>query len=76
MPRIIADHTIRVTQSNEVWQLMRRGRTIAFIERAWDDLHWLLFLVDAHGDLHLSGTYRHTAALKAHVRLWARASSP
>lgn len=76
MRRIIANPTIRVTQSNEVWRLMRQGHTISVIERAWDDLHWLLFLADADGDLRLSGTYRYTAALKAHLRLWARTSSP
>ena len=61
-----------VTQSADIWKVTRDGQTIAVIERAWDDCHWLLFLADREGELVCQNAYRRVAALKACLRLMAR----
>lgn len=75
MQRNAANQTIQCTQAKEVWQLTRRGRVLAVIERAWDDQHWLLFFADTAGEFSFSRAYRRTATLKAQLRLWARRCS-
>ena len=48
-------NAITVSQTADLWHLQRNGQTLAVIERAWDDHHWLLFLADGHGELVCQG---------------------
>ena len=61
-----------VTQTADIWQITRDGLTVAVIERAWDDYHWLLFLADAEGHLVYQNAYYRVAALKVCLLLMAR----
>lgn len=66
---------IAVTQAAEVWQLTRNWQTLAVIERAWDDHHWLLFLADGHGELVCQGAVGRIASRKTCLTMWARRNS-
>lgn len=66
------DDCIHVSQSDNVWKLNRNGHTVAVIERAWDDVHWLLFIVDDIGELACKGAYRHLPTIKTCLRIWTR----
>lgn len=67
--------TPEVSATSDYWQLKRRGKPLAIIERAWDDYHWLLFLADADGELVCQNAYRRVATLKACLRLWVQRNS-
>lgn len=63
---------ILVTQTADIWQITHNGQTVAVIERAWDDYHWLLFLADAERHLVYQNAYYRVAALKVCFLLMAR----
>lgn len=69
---IHSDNRVQCSQTDDVWQLKRHGRTLAVIERSWDDIRWLVFLADDDGELVCAGAHRHLASLKACLRIWAR----
>lgn len=68
-------HALSITQTADYWKVSRGANTIAVIERAWDDYHWLLFVTDAEGELVCHGAYCKVAYLKACVRIWTRRNS-
>lgn len=65
-------NAITVSQTADLWHLQRNGQTLAVIERAWDDHHWLLFLADGHGELVCQGAVGRIVTLKVCLTLWAR----
>jgi hypothetical protein len=65
----IALHT---EQTTEFWRIKRDGRTLAVLDRAWDERRWFLLLPDGDGELRCCGAWARTATLKTCLRIWAR----
>ena len=63
---------IHCTQTSDVWRIERDGRTLAVLDRAWDDRSWFLLFPDADGKLQCFGARARTATLKTCLRIWAR----